>query len=303
MTVAVEPGSPEWLRVVSASKVAAILGVSPWMSPRALWHLMRGDVAHDAVDGSKPHLELGHDLEPAIALMWQRRNPRWRLSRGERQFVNDGLPFPNLATLDRVASRGVWRRNVQLKSAREDEHWGEVGTDQIPAPYLVQVIFEMLVSGLRRTDVMVLFSWFEPRLYRVDFDEPLAEAIVEACTLFHASLDGDEPPDLDDTAATLAVMKKLHPDIDADEIARVPQDMAIEFLRAGHYLELAEARDNLARSRVLEAAGTAKYIESGGVRIARRQRNGRGVSLYRLKAVPADIANPTWKEGVPSDEH
>jgi len=26
----IEPGNPEWLRVMSASKIAAVLGLSPW---------------------------------------------------------------------------------------------------------------------------------------------------------------------------------------------------------------------------------------------------------------------------------
>lgn len=287
----IEPGSPEWLRMVSASKVAAVLGVSPWMSPRALWHVMRGDVAPEDVQPPADHMDLGHDLEPAIALMWLRRNPHWRISRGERQYTNPDLPFPHVASLDRIASRGVWRRNVQLKSARDGEHWGREGTDEIPAPYLVQVQFEMLVSGLRWTDVMVLFAWLEPRLYHVAFDLQLAEAIVERCAEFHASLAGDEPPDLDDTAATLAVLKKLHPDIDADEPARVTPEVGVEFLEAGTDLDRAEKRENLARSRVLEAAGTAKYIESGGVLIGRRQRTSRGgAALHRIKADPTDIS-------------
>ena len=37
-----EPGSASWLRQVTASKVAAILGVSPWHSPLSMWRLMKG---------------------------------------------------------------------------------------------------------------------------------------------------------------------------------------------------------------------------------------------------------------------
>lgn len=38
------PGTPEWRRIVSASKVPAILGLSRWQSPLSMWLKMRGDI-------------------------------------------------------------------------------------------------------------------------------------------------------------------------------------------------------------------------------------------------------------------
>ena len=38
------PGSPAWTRRITATKVAAILGVSPWDSPRSMWAKMRGEM-------------------------------------------------------------------------------------------------------------------------------------------------------------------------------------------------------------------------------------------------------------------
>ena len=35
------PGSPEWQRLMTASKVAAVLGLSPWQSPRNLTEGMK----------------------------------------------------------------------------------------------------------------------------------------------------------------------------------------------------------------------------------------------------------------------
>ena len=67
------PGTPEWVRLVTASKVAAIVGASPWESPRSLWHKMRGDLT----DNTPPTdaMQRGHLLEPAVITWWQHRHP------------------------------------------------------------------------------------------------------------------------------------------------------------------------------------------------------------------------------------
>jgi hypothetical protein len=64
----IEPGSPEWLRAITPSKVAAILGVSRWESPYSLWHRMKGTVPPE---GPKDIFQIGHDYEPAAATRWE----------------------------------------------------------------------------------------------------------------------------------------------------------------------------------------------------------------------------------------
>ena len=58
------PGDPEWLTVVSASKIAAVVGLSPYESAYSLWHLMAGNTEPQP---NSAILERGHYLEPVIA--------------------------------------------------------------------------------------------------------------------------------------------------------------------------------------------------------------------------------------------
>ncbi|MFZ5440427.1 MAG: YqaJ viral recombinase family protein [Myxococcota bacterium] len=78
-------------------------------------------------------------------------------------------------------------RNVQIKTASmwNRKEWGEAGTDSIPKPYLAQVHWEMGVTGLRVTDVPVLFDKAEFAIFRVHFDEDVFHALYEMVERFH----------------------------------------------------------------------------------------------------------------------
>ena len=71
-----EPGSREWHRLITASKVPAILGLSPWQSPYSLWMQMSGRI--DATPETTT-TRRGHYLEAGVlARRRGRRPPRWR---------------------------------------------------------------------------------------------------------------------------------------------------------------------------------------------------------------------------------
>lgn len=279
------PGSPEWLRVITASKVAAILGLSPWDSPRSMWHKMHGDLAAEkqTVDQSR-----GHYLEPAILAWWRDRHdvghdegreyklqPLYRLD-------DWAAAQPDMAAC--IADDDTVL--VEAKSAASADDWGDPGTDEIPLYYAVQTLFQMHVSGIRRTYVPVLFG--KPRLgfaeYVIDYDEVLALDIVTKCRAFYDSLAADEPPELDSSVATYEAIRKVHPDIEAKVSVEIDPDLALDFVTALREADAWEETARFARSRVIEAMGTANYAVCQGERIARRQRNKSGVSFVPLHA-------------------
>jgi hypothetical protein len=71
------PGSPEWCRRVSPSKAAAILGISPWDSQRAMWHKMRAEIPWDEETEA---MERGTLCEPAVLAWWRKHHEHtdWR---------------------------------------------------------------------------------------------------------------------------------------------------------------------------------------------------------------------------------
>jgi len=263
------PGSPEWRRIMTASKVAAVLGLSPWQSPRSLWHEMRGDVDPSAGNANTSR---GHYLEPAILAWWQDQHIG---------VVSDWEEQPSFtlgewaaATPDAACNltEGGEDRAVLVEAKSTAQDWG----GELPAYYLTQVIWQMHVSGIHRCHVPVI----GPRLTFTEFVVDYADyaedaALIEArCREFYDSLASDVPPPLDDTVATYEAVRRVHPDIERGSEVELTEKQARSLVEWCHELKSTERAARLAKSTVIEAMGRAQFAKYQGVKIARRQPRG-----------------------------
>lgn len=295
ITAPLIPGTTAWARRITASKVAAILGLSPYDSPLSCWHKMKGNIPLE--QETEDHRR-GHYAEPAILAWWRDRHgvtdpAEWT---DQPQYTRRDLPWaaatPDLATHDGEGDLPLVGDErivlVEAKTARNLDEWGEPGTDEVPAYYYVQGQFQMHMAGADEGRVSRLYmpvwgSWFEMAEYVIDYDPELAAGIIARCAEFWASLEADVPPPLDDTVATLQVLKALHPQINPDEVVDLDEATAVEFIDASNEFKAAEARKRAAQSAVLAAMGAAQYGHHQDVRVARRQpARGGSVSLYQV---------------------
>lgn len=276
-----EPGSPEWAKTITASKIPAILGISRWTSQFAMWHQMAGNTTEVISEPKQDNFDYGHAVEVAAAEYWKYRNPGWRISRGEIQFSRSDLPFPNAATIDRRGSRGSRRRIVEVKTARSLEEWGDDGTGNVPADYTAQVIWQQFITGWNVAADLVLWPQYGmPRIYTVEYDSQIADVIVDRALAWHKSLEAGEPPELDDSVATYETVKQLHPDIDGTSV-EVEGDLALAYLSWNQELKATTKSMTGLKSRLLDAMGNAQYAICNGEKIAdRRPARGDSVALY-----------------------
>lgn len=284
----IAPGTPEHSRLITPSKVAAILGVSRFESPFRLWHRMCGNI-----DPAPPSeiFALGHDFEPAMASIWKRRNPGWQLSPGEVQYVvpEDRFGYPAAVTLDRRARRGRARRVVEFKTARDLSAWGDFFTDQAPADYVAQVIAQMAYTGFtdHPAELMVLGPFFEAHSYVIPFDEQIAEAIHDNCRAFYASLADDTPPPLDNSVATYEAIRELHPEIDGSTV-HIDTNLARQVLLANDEAKQADNALRGYKAQLLDLMGNAATAYCGDVKIADRRPGSRGSVALALAAKNID---------------
>lgn len=283
------PGSPEWASKVTASKVAAILGLSPWESPYSMWLKMRGDIAPDDTNNADAK-KRGHYLESGVVQWWLDQHDDYvRAEYCETQAYRESDGWA-AATPDLLHDDGT-RIVLDAKTSASADDWG----DEPPAYYLVQSLWQMWVCDADVAYIAVLFG--RPQLafreYRIERDNALIESIVAKCRAFYDSLSSDEPPELDDTVATYEAIRSLHPDIDRDLDVEVTRDAAHEYVTANLALKDAETRERAAKTVLLDAMGRARTATCDGVTVARRQPNKYGVSLVR---VAAHIDPPTDQE-------
>jgi len=278
------PGSAEWAKLVTASKVAAIIGVSPWDSPRSMWHKMRGDVPSQ-VDNDATRR--GHYLEAGILAWWLDQHPEYPTFVNQFYATRPDLPWAG-ATPD-LRAEGADVVFVDAKSSSEADEWGTPGTDEIPTHILTQAYWQLaMCPEAERVYIALLGPYLRFAEYVVERDDAIQADLIERCHRFYLSLSADVPPPLDDSVATFEVLRVQRGDIAKGVAADVDPDFAAEWWTTRATEDAAVDAARLADSRLMEAVGNAQYVTAGGVRVARQQNN-------RKRPIP--VATPAAIEG------
>jgi putative phage-type endonuclease len=290
-------GSPEWHAAramrLGGSRIAALLGLSPWESPYSVWCQMAGLVEPDTQTKAQSR---GHYLEAGVAAWFADQHPEYEV-RNAGTYVHVERDY-QLANPDRLLlgmpghfdAPGV-RAGLEIKTDADASGWGKPGTDQIPAYYRPQVQWYMDTLGVPVWYVVVLTGRLEFREYVVHYDAGDCEWMRDEAEDFLSSLYWREMPELDHHPATYAAVRKLHPQIDKGEAFVAELDLAVEFIAATTSLREAEEREQKARARLLKAMGTAHRAYYDGHRLARRQAKGGGAPFLVAETNLPDISD------------
>lgn len=295
--VMAEPLTPEWheqrRKGIGASEIAAVMGISPWESPFGLyWRKVNGwEFEPDA------EMEWGTRLEDAIAAKYVsvhedevlengglRVGPEpWMLATPDRlirrrckcddpdKLVPDGYIGSYVCLICDGWGIGPVTGALELKTGHSaHDGWGDAGTDTIPVYYRAQVQWQMLCVGVDHATVAVLIGGSDYREYRVRRDEKDIASMVEHGRRFMARLDAGDPPPIDDHTATVATLKRLHPDLE-DASVEVPTDIAAGYRRAVAMKRKAKALEDKYEAMLRAQMGSAKRaITSDGRKVATR---------------------------------
>ena len=281
------PGTPEWQTAITASKVAAILGVSPWQSPYSLWVDMT--IGRPELEPTAPMLR-GTYLEDGILDWFEHDHPELTPA-GRQQAYALGDDTSVFATTDatyRTADGDLVA--VEVKTVARDDDWRtEDGAWMVPAYYEAQVYFQLACTQASRAIVVVLTPFLEKVEIPVERDFGLEADIVEAVYAWQQALTDGIRPDLDDTVATYDAVRREHPEIDPDKTVEIDQTLAHQWLQARTDLKDAEKRERGLKTRVLDVMGDAKTAHHGDLKIATRTPGARGGVTLRANAKTTDI--------------
>lgn len=296
------PGSPEWCRLVTASKVPAIVGESHYQSRYGVWCAMNG-ISVPPDHSMQDRFRTGHAMERALAWWWTDRHPEYRVSRDEVQLHNPGLNMPTVATLDRIATpvgrnRGPkTSRNIQFKTVGDYDDWSQLTDETLPAEWLIQVTWEMLVSGLTQHSTLIVaagpyYDWEE---FEVPFNPGLAAGLINRVRGFLGTLDG-EPP-VPAFPNDLKVARLRHPDVDPDAEPAVLIDELADSWVDGKREQKRLKADLRVLKKNLDVT-TARLIESMGTSPEATNQNGFVVATRKVTksgTIQTRFVDPTPK--------
>lgn len=257
MTIAPKPGSAEWLRYMTASKIAAVVGTSPYESRFSLWHRMAGNVPPQEQNAAMTY---GHYLEPVLLRWFADQHPELPVAPG-RWVERDGWAG---ATPD-----GITEGLVQCKTSRLSWEW-EQG---VPPGYYDQCQWEMWVTG-ERVCYLVADIAMEFREFVVERDDDRIAYLVAEARAFMDSLAAGEAPALDGSMETYLTVRQLHPEIDPED-AEIPERLAVHWLDARESLAMWTETERRLKSEIGEAMGNARRATwNGHVLFTRQSKNG-----------------------------
>lgn len=184
---------PSWLKArktgVGGSDAGAILGISKWQTPLAVW--VDKTTPLTQVDEPTEDQRWGLLKEPVILQEYARAvGAKLEMMPMIRSAEH---PFM-LASLDALAHLPDGLRVVDAKSTRSDDGWGEPGTDAIPADYAAQAHHYMAVTGIMRVDFAVLIGSADFRIYTVEADPEIQAGLVAREAEFWQRVVDRNPP-------------------------------------------------------------------------------------------------------------
>lgn len=299
----IKPGSEQHRKMITPSKVAAILKVSRWESQFSVWHRMRGNLPDEP---PSDRFDAGHDAESYARLRYLRKYPGWRLSRGEVQYVVDPdyFGFEAAATLDGRATSGLAHRVWEAKTANDLYEWGDPRLDgNLDEGYTTQQFAQMAFTGWTKLPAHLMAfgpRWGFERVYETPFQADVWAWMLREIRRFWDSLQSDIPPPLDDSVATYSCLRELHPDIESGETVKFTLVEARDFLARCTAEDDGKKSAIGAKSWALDQMKRAQYavvpvgIEGSDgyreIRIAERRDNGKGgVSFYPAKKALTEI--------------
>ena len=183
-------------KYIGGSDIGALLGLSPFKSPLAVWMEKTGKEVKP-VD-SLP-LRFGSFVEEFVANEYAKATG-FALRHDESIYIHPDHSYMS-AHIDRfVHTDGLDQaasKILECKTANpfSRSQWGEIGSDQVPMSYLCQCVWYMAITGIEKTDLAVLFGNTDFRIYSITRDRELENLVLEKAHHFwHAYVLKNQPP-------------------------------------------------------------------------------------------------------------
>lgn len=279
---------------IGGSEVAAVLGVSRYAGPTRIYYEKLGVLPHE----DNAAMEWGRRLEPVVIDKFADEHPEFHVRPGPGLVAHPDRPWQR-ATVDALVAESPDGPPIAVFDAKTGSsrvvEWGEEGSDEVPLPYLCQLVWYMDVYGLDRGFVGVLLDGCDYREYTVEYDADLAARMRAHCAVFwHHHVLAGVAPEADGLDDTTRVLSEVH-DPQRGSKGELPVEVVgwAQIYRAAREDEkAAAARKEEAANHIRSAfvaAGSPHYGYVAGKKVASWSVAGGGpVDVFDEEAFAAD---------------
>lgn len=280
--------------MIGSSDIAAIMGLSRWKTPLALWAEKTGEIPEENLD-EREYVEWGKRLEDVVAQKFSEKN-NVKLMAYKKRFVHPVHKFIS-CELDRIIVGTDEMAEVKTCTAWKAKEWED---DEIPIEYILQVIFALGVSGRKIGHIAVLIGGNTYKQKKIEFDEELyAQMISRACSFMQAVQDKQPPIAMAGDKETLGKLYKGTEggQLELEEAAIKSIDQYLEEREAlKRTIESAEQRIEEIENRIKQEMGENDLAVTEKYKITWKSQISRRLDTDKIKA--AGIYDEYCKETV-----
>ena len=243
-----EAAKDAWLEkrkhYVTGTDAGKLIGVSPYGGKFAVWLDKTGRAAPVV---ETPAMKAGKKFESAILQTYAE----------EMNCKLEHVDGYNLITCDKYPRLGAsldgWNHDLQIpvdaKNIKwKNEKWGDAWTDQFPEYYKAQLQVQMMVTGATFAHLAVMFSGQDFFIYSMEYDEDMAQKILDASDEFWPFVERDKMPEADGSDEATEYIKSEFARGDAAAV----KDPTEEILEALKGLQKAKLDEKDAQDRKTE---------------------------------------------------
>ena len=211
---------------ITGTDAGKLIGVSPYGGKFAVWLDKMGRAAPVV---ETPAMKAGKKFESAILQMYaEEMNCKLEHVDGYQLVTCD--KYPRLG-----ASLDGWNHDLQVpvdaKNIKwKNEKWGDAWTDQFPEYYKAQLQVQMMVTGATFAHLAVMFSGQDFFIYSMEYDEEMAQKILDATEEFWPFVERDKMPEADGSDEATEYIKSEYARGDAAAV-KEPTEEIIEALK------------------------------------------------------------------------
>ena len=222
------PTEAEWLtarrRFITASEIAAVLGLSRHASAMSVW-LDKLGLAEPGPELER--LRWGRRLQGPIAAGFRDETGRAVLDPGPFTLLRS-VRYPWLAASPDyftarpdVSTPGVLE--VKNASAYAKREWA----DEPPVPYQLQLQTQLLVTGFTWGTLVALIGGAELLVRDLGVHDTAVAVILDETERFWRGVQTGTPPPADGSDATTAAIRRLYPSTDLGPVVTLPADAGV----------------------------------------------------------------------------
>lgn len=246
---------------VTATDLAPIMGIEgAYGSPLEVYQFKKNLL--EPRKGTRQQ-EAGIRFEGPI-LEWYADNQQQRIIRYELELMkSEQYPFLG-ASLDArhlldgdVLGIPVDAKNVRYRDPRD---WGEDGSPDVPARYIVQLHAQMTVTGQSAARLAVLFSGHDLGWFHVEKDPEIEAGVIEAAQEFWAGVEAGVEPPVDGSDAWSKWLASRRKKVQVEWVEGPQADLAAELHRVYVQLAEVEARKSELANLLKQNMGDAEVV-------------------------------------------